>query len=137
MKKKLIAGVTAITLFAGGSVVGASVNDYINDMKNWEEGHLNAQLSKEFEEQSQNIDKQLYNDTITHINTKYDEIEKDSIEYLTKSLEWYQQDKMNINAEQINIESENIKVRAKDYINQLMLERFGVEPKGIDEEAKG
>ena len=123
-KKTIILILTGVMILGTGVFAGASINDYLRDMQAWEEGSLKHQVKERFEERSNEVDTMLYRDTRTIMAIRYDEITTEMFEYMDEELKNYELYKLNLNAEEIDQEAERIKERTREYIRELMSERF-------------
>lgn len=123
-KKTIILILTGIMILGTGVFAGASINDYLRDMQAWEEGSLKHQVKERFEERSNEVDTMLYRDTRVMMFTHYEQITEEMFDYMDEELKNYELYKLNLNAEEINQEAERIKDRTREYIRELMSERF-------------
>jgi Fe-S cluster assembly iron-binding protein IscA len=117
MKKKMLA-LTLVGSFAFGGVAAASAEYYLDVFKGHKEA-VKQTVDSEFESRFAEVDKQIYNDTISLVGTESARLEKESLEYLDQKLIDYRNSRMNSNANEITQETERSIEEMKTHIDSL------------------
>ncbi|WP_404452717.1 hypothetical protein LG329_01015 [Virgibacillus necropolis] len=117
MKKKVIA-LTVIAFLIGGSMTFAATNYYAKMLEN-QQGQMEAQIEKEYQERIEEIGTQVHHDMVMFVETERLRVLDEAQAYMKQKLDQVQTDRMNAHADAIQAEADRILEELKRKVDEL------------------
>jgi DNA-binding ferritin-like protein (Dps family) len=117
MKKKIIALTVAGSVLFGG-VAGAAGSYYVSMINDYSDSKKQA-LKEDYNSKFEEIDKQIYNDSIVKVNEGINRIDAETAAYLQQKLQEKQGSRLNEYAAEIEEATDAAIVELKAYIDEL------------------
>lgn len=116
MKKTIILAVLASILFGG--IAGATSTYYLNEINNHKEAKK-ASITTDYYERNDEIEQQLYHDTVMILNREYDRMDAEADAYLNEKFQQKANNALNSNDIAITAETDRAIVEIKAHIDAL------------------